>query len=269
MSKNILSYSPGNDNRITTQANLLKIAAVTIAIPRYAGAFALSAGFVAEGYLHTSLGISEVIAGVAMAVLEGFAIAFILNKWRLLKASSIAWYALLTVTSLLALSLPLVAIPYLYFMQNGFEAVRDVFPNIWLQNAWNFTVAFVPMLVVIGVGLADVNELEREQKQIDFELEASKKRAMLEMELSKLQLTVEQAKTANELEMRKLRAQYKVDISNVEARQEQKMSKGFICEHCGEAFEKQRQLNGHLAHCKVRANGHSKATELEQREGVG
>jgi hypothetical protein len=45
-------------------------------------------------------------------------------------------------------------------------------------------------------------------------------------------------------------------VSNIKANKEQKVSKAYICEYCGDAFEKQRQLNGHLAHCKIRANGH-------------
>jgi len=252
-------------NYLPTQANLLKVSAVAIAIPRYAGAFALSAGFVAAGQVHTYLGIAEVIAGVSMAVLEGFALAFILNKWRLLAAKSIGWYSLLTVTCLLALSLPLVAIPYLYFMQAGFKAVSDVFPSVLLQNGWNFIVAGVPMLVVIGVGLADVNELEREEKRVDFELQSSRKRAMLEMELSKLSLTVEQAKTANELEIRKLRAGYKVNASAVEAKSQQAIIMPFLCEHCGTGFESNRQLAGHKAHCKASTNGKIELVEQMTR----
>lgn len=237
------------------QATFLKIAAVTIAIPRYAGSFALSAGFVAQGQLHNSLGIAEVVAGTAMAVLEGFALAFILSKWRLLKVGSIAWWSLLLVCFALALSLPLIAVPYLFFMQNGYVSVSQVFSYVWVQNAWNFIVASAPMLVVIGVGLADVNELEREQKAIDFELETSKKKAGLKVELSKLELEVEQAQVLNELEKKRLRAQYKVDASKVEATTRQDTSKPFACPHCNEAYEKQSQLSGHLAHCKAKTNG--------------
>jgi len=231
------------------QANLLKVAAVTIAIPRFAGAFALSAGFVAEGSLHTGLGVAEIVAGVSMAVLEGFALAFILNKWRLLRVCSLGWYSLLAVICLLALSLPLVAIPYLYFMQAGFSSVNALFSSVWLQNCWNFVVAGVPMLVVIGVGLADVNELEREQKQIDFQLEVSKKKAMLDMEVSEIELKVEQAIVLNELGKRRLRAQYKADLSKAEAQAKRGVSKNFVCE-CGQAFERSMQLNGHKAHCR-------------------
>lgn len=257
MSKSILPQK-----RTFNQANLLKVAAVAIAIPRYAGAFALSAGFVATTELHHILGLSEIVAGISMAVLEGFAIAFILNKWRLLKVSSIAWYGLLFVILLLALSLPMVAVPYLYFMQTGFDAVSQVFPNVLVQNGWNFIVAFVPMLVVIGVGLADVNELEREQEAIDFELERSRRQAELEVELSKLELEAERQKALNQLELKRLKAQYKVDAANIEARAEENTDKPFVCEHCGQAFERQRQLNGHMAHCKVRTNG--KTREVAQ-----
>lgn len=258
------------------QAKLLKVAAVAIAIPRYAGAFALSAGFTATGWLHTGFIGAEILAGVAMAVLEGFALAFILSKWRLLKAYSIEWWSLAIVSLLLALSLPLVAVPYLYFTQAGYSSVNEVFPHVAIQNTWNFIVAFVPMLIVIGVGLADVDELEREQKGVDFELEVSKKRAMLEVELSKLKLEVEQARAANELQMsklqldieqtrvvneletRKLRASFKLAASNVDAVAQQNLNLPFVCEYCGEAYEQERQLRGHKGHCKGRVNGEVK-----------
>lgn len=237
------------------QATFLKVAAVTIAVPRYAGAFALSAGFVATGYVHVGLGIAEVGAGVAMAILEGFAIAFILNKWRLLKANSVAWYALIVVTALLALSMPLIAIPYLFYYQAGFESIDTLFSSVWLQNAWNFIIAGVPMLVVVGVGLADVNELEKEEQSVDFELESSRKRAELEMELSTLELQVERARVENELEKRRLRVQHKVDLSQVEAQAEDSINKRYICPYCDVGFERVRQLNGHLGQCKARNNG--------------
>jgi len=166
------------------QATTLKISAVAIAVPRYAGAFALSVGFYLGDGTHFYVGIAEIVAGIAMAILEGFAIAFILSKWRLLKSTSITWYALLIVVVLLALSLPLVAIPYLYFMQQSTSVitlynVNNVFPNVYLQNSWNFIVAFVPMLIVIGVGLADVDRLEQEYKEVEFELKVAKKKAYL------------------------------------------------------------------------------------------
>ena len=248
------------------QATFLKISAVAIAIPRYAGAFALSAGFVATGYMHIGLGIAEVLAGIAMAILEGFAIAFILNKWRLLKSNSVAWYALIVVTSLLALSMPLVAIPYLFYYQAGFDDINALFNSIWLQNAWNFVVAGVPMVVVVGVGLADVNELEKEEEAIDFELESSRKRAELEMELSTLELQVERARVQNELEKKRLRAVYRVEASAVEAQEQDNLNKPFVCPHCKTGFERVRQLNGHLGQCKAKQNGdreqHTQAMSL-------
>ena len=244
------------------QGNILKTAAVMIAVPRYAGAFALSAGFVATGSLHNLLGIAEVAAGVAMAVLEGFAVAFILNKWRLLGTKTVAWWALLAITLLLALSLPMVAIPYLFYYQSTFGNLQQLFNSLWLQNCWNFIIAFSPMLVVIGVGLADVNELEREESAVDFELESHRKRATLEMELSTLELTVERAKLANRLEMEQLRANHKQGLKVVE----DKISNPFICPWCGVSFKREPQLRGHKAHCKSKSNGSKRQVELELEE---
>ncbi len=237
------------------QASILKIAAVIVAIPRFAGAFALSAGFIAEGTVHVYLGILEVGAGISMAVLEGFAIAFILGKWRLLKTSSVEWYGLLIVILLLALSLPLVAVPYLYFMQTGFGAIGDIFSSVWVQLGWTFVAASISMLVVIGVGLADVNELERETERLDYELETKKKQANLAMEISQLELVVERAKVASDLEIRQLRATYRVQSSSIETKANEGVSMDFVCEYCGQGYETVRGLNGHLGQCKVRKNG--------------
>jgi hypothetical protein len=232
------------------QSTVLKVSAVAIAIPRYAGAFALSAGFVAEGQLHGWLGIAEVVAGIAMALLEGFALSYILSKWRLLKPGSLPWYASLAVSLLLALSLPLVAVPYPYFMQANLSTANDLFSSKIWQYGWDFIVAFAPMLIVIGVGLSDVDELAREANQADIELALSKKRAMLELELSKIELEVEQAKAKTELEIKQLRANYKLATSNVEAKAKQSQALAFACEHCSEQFSSKRALAGHLAHCK-------------------
>jgi hypothetical protein len=149
----------------------------------------------------------------------------------------------------------LVAVPYLYFYQVGFKAVNEIFPHITVQNAWNFIVAGVPMLVVIGVGLADVNELEREQKRIDFELETSKKKAQLEIDLSYLELDVERAKVENRLEIAQLRATYKVGSSQIEAKIERDSDKAYVCEYCGKGYEREVQLRGHKGQCKTRTNG--------------
>lgn len=247
-----------------TQSSILKVAAVAIAIPRYAGAFALSVGFVAEGKLHASLGVAEVVAGIAMALLEGFAISYILSKWRLLKPGSIPWCASLIVSLLLALSLPFVAVPYLYFMQAGLSSANDLFGAKWVQYGWNFIVAFVPMLIVIGVGLSDVDELAREANQADIELALNKKRAMLQLELSKIELEVEQAKARTELEIKQLKANHKLAASNIEAKAKQNQELAFACEHCGEQFGSKRAIAGHMAHCKGKANGEQNGKLAEQ-----
>lgn len=249
-------------NTRLTQSNILKVSAVAIAIPRYAGSFALSAGFIAEGQLHTALGIAEVTAGIAMAILEGFALSYILSRWRLLKPNSLAWWASLIVSSLLALALPMVAIPYLYLMQSSLTSVNEVFNSKLLQNAWNFIVAFAPMLIVIGVGLSDVDELAREGNQADIELELSKKKAEVKLELGRLELQLEHAQAKNELEIKQLRASYKVAVSKVETKVKQG---GVECEYCGRTdFTSKRALGGHKAHCKARkAASNGKLPKLE------
>jgi hypothetical protein len=199
------------------QAKILKVAAVTIAAPRYMGAFAASIGISAIEH-YPALQTLEVLSGGAMALLEGFALAFILSKWRLLKPGSTHWYTLLVNVLILAISLPLVALPYLLIEQNGLHVAQLFEGRFLLQAVWSFLVAAVPVFVVMGVGFADVDQYERQTAQ------------------AKQQAKVKQARRA------------------LRQGQEQKPSKDFTCEYCGAIFDKQKALNGHKANCKARAN---------------
>ena len=63
------------------QSTLLKVAAISIAAPRYAGAFAVSVGadpFATVPWLLTV----EVASGAAMALLEGLAVAYVFADMR-------------------------------------------------------------------------------------------------------------------------------------------------------------------------------------------
>lgn len=193
-----------------TQANILKFAAMAIAAPRYCGAFAAALGLVALTD-YPWLADLEVLSGGAMALLEGFAMAFVLGKWRMLRPGSLYWSVLLSFVSLLAVTLPLVATPYLLSAQNDLSTHELFVGYVWLQILWSALVAGVPVLVIMAVGVADVDERERE-------------------------LTL--AATHVELEQVKEQANVTLSKPNV------------TCEYCQRAFKGKRGLASHRAYCQ-------------------
>jgi hypothetical protein len=212
------------------QAKLLKVAAVAIAAPRYMGAFGSAVGLDVLDHF-TWLADVEAYSGAAMALLEGFALAFVLSKWRLLKPG-LHFAILLLFICLLAATLPAVAVPYLLAEQTG-QQVSLLFADVyWLQVCWSFLVAGVPMLVIMAVGFADTPD---EQEQLA-------RRAKAEQTRQATRQAEQQAKQQTR----------------------QTVSKPFVCESCGERFSKQQGLNGHRAHCKAQANG-----KLEPELDVG
>ena len=194
------------------QATILKVSAVAIAAPRFAGIFVSAIGSTPTE-LYPWLVHAELISGFAMAVLEGFAVSYVLSKWRLLKPGSTNWVILLILACLLALTLPMAAIPYLLTEQSG-QSIAAVFAgNMLLQAAWSFLIAFVPLLVVMAVGFADSDQFtwqQHEQQQVS-KIKQAKKQAK------------EQAEQGDQL----------------------------TCEHCGQGFPSKRARAGHMAHCKA------------------
>jgi len=91
----------------------------------------------------------------------GFALSFVLGRWRLLKTGSGHWWILLIFVLSLAFTLPLVAVPYLLSEQNS-QPIAEVFQGLyWLQIAWSGLAAGVPALIIMAVGFADVDEADR------------------------------------------------------------------------------------------------------------
>src|SRR3989304_2987573 len=136
------------------QAAILKVVAVAIAAPRWIGAFAAAIGVDALSQ-YSMLAHAEALSGGAMAILEGFAIAYVLGKWRSLKNNSLQWWILLTFTFLLAITLPLGATPYLRIEQDKSTISLLFAEHRLMQIAWSILVAGVPVLIIMAVGYAD------------------------------------------------------------------------------------------------------------------
>jgi len=139
--------------RNITEAEVLQASAVAVAAPRYMGAFASAIGVnIIEkwpGFVSV-----EIFSGLAMALLEGWAIAFTFRRWRSLTPGTLQWYILLIPQVFLLLALPSTVTPYLVSAQLRLP-VAMIFP-VYLLWAWSFLVAAVAPLIVAAVGYSDV-----------------------------------------------------------------------------------------------------------------
>ena len=140
------------------QADILKVASVIIAAPRYMGAFAAAIGISALSHNdYQWIERVEVYSGLAMAILEGFALAFVWGKWNKLTNKDFRWYVLLFFIITLALTIPFVSLTYLLMEQDQFTTSELFGTNYLLQVLWTFLVAGVPMFIIMAVGFADSN----------------------------------------------------------------------------------------------------------------
>jgi hypothetical protein len=139
--------------RKVTEAEVLQASAVAVAAPRYMGAFAaaIGANIISKWPWFISV---EIISGLAMALLEGWAIAFTFRRWRSLPVGTFQWYILLVPQLFLLVALPATATPYLVSSQLG-KPVAEIFP-MGLLWGWSFLVAAVAPLIVAAVGYSDV-----------------------------------------------------------------------------------------------------------------
>jgi len=239
-----------NNKKSHKQAAALKFAAVVIAAPRYIGAFGANIGIKALE-LVPGLAYAEMGSGFAMALLEGFALAFILGKLRLLNPASHQYKTLHRFAWGIALTLPVIGLPYLLSEQQG-VSISSLFANGWLafslQVLWSLTTLIAPVLVVMAVGYADVDETERDAQLA--EQAAIVRQVELEQEVAQ----AAQVATAKQKKLL-----IKQDI-------EQAASKPFACAACPKSFGTAKGLDGHQAHCPGRANGKQKVLIGEDTE---
>ncbi len=226
------------------QSTLLKVAAIAIAAPRYAGAFAVSIGadpFTAIPWLLTV----EVASGAAMALLEGLAVAYVFAQWRLLVSSSLQWKVLGGLLLMMLLTVPLVSLPYLLAAQTGTHQITEFMP-FWARVAWSLVVLAVPPLVIGAVGYADQDAAAVEQHRANQQIAIEQSRAnrLLAVEQSRQQV---RAGKEQSTELNQLPASAVVS---------------YVCPTCSKPFSTQRALNGHKAHCRPAKTVNGKAKGL-------
>jgi hypothetical protein len=137
-----------NDSK---QADVIKIAAVLTAAPRWAGALMAADGVpVPDGWIiawrYAALGLS-----LGMAAAEGFAISFVFNAWRNQHDKRSRWLLFLAI--LMLVDFGVILAPYIVANVSG-ETLSSVLGTEWLIWLWSGAVAASTGLVVGSVGYA-------------------------------------------------------------------------------------------------------------------
>lgn len=139
------------DKMSLDEASVLQVAAVLVAAPRYAGAIAYALG-VNVAMRYAWFIDAEVGSAVALAVLEGWAIAYVVRAIRLLPTNSVHGKRLSVMVGLLLLMLPIIGTPYMVGAGEG--AGASFMMPMWAVWAWKFVVNAVVPLFVAAVGYA-------------------------------------------------------------------------------------------------------------------
>lgn len=241
----------------TNQSTILKVAAMLVAAPRYVGLMLYLSGFVFSGWLLDALHVAEGVAGLSLAVLEGFALAYILSRRQLGFSKADKAMVLCVVAGLLAL-LPLVATPYLLSLYDGTQVFTGFAAPV-LKFAWATATASMPVLIVVGVALVEKDpvdvEILKAERQALLKQTLSKIEAETKQALSRIEAETEQTVLQYKLQAQQTRADHKLKQQQVEQEVEQTVSKDFACDYCGAAFDSARALAGHKGHCKAKQNG--------------
>ena len=105
----------------------------------------------------------EVFSGLAMALLEGLALAYVARRWRRLNPSNwrewTYWWTLLTGMIIITIALVVYVAFYGFAAQRG-QLVHEIF-SPWENMVWNFLVAGVVPLIAVLIGIVaddDVKE---------------------------------------------------------------------------------------------------------------
>ncbi len=233
--------------KLPKQSTVLKFSSVAIGSPRYMGAFGALVGVDAIELIPWLI-YAEIYSGLAMGLLEGFAIAYVFGKLSLLVVGSPEYKRLHIYGWLAIVTLPIVALPYLLAAQRGLDIsslfALDVLAGatgssplvlvgLTLQALWSLVALAVPVLTLMAVGYADFSPtgakklaLEQDTELTNFALEQK------QVVLAQKQVVLEQA---TELKKSKV--------------------KPYQCPGCKKPFAKKKGVDGHQANCPSRASG--------------
>lgn len=133
------------------QADVIKVAAVITATPRWVGALLAAEGFMMpEAWGVWWVPISAIFSA-GMALVEGFAFAFVFNAWRLDRSKTsnrLLWLAMLSALVFILVLAPFIA------AQVRAETLETVLGTGWALWLWSASVAASTIVIVASVGYA-------------------------------------------------------------------------------------------------------------------
>jgi len=133
------------------EADIIKIAAVLTAAPRWAGALMAADGVPVPPEWMVAWRIGAFGLSLGMAAVEGFAISFVFNAWRNQrdkKSDLLLWLAII-----MLVDFGLILAPYIVANVSG-QTIAGVLAETWLLWLWSAAVAASTGLVVGSVGYA-------------------------------------------------------------------------------------------------------------------
>jgi len=133
------------------EADIIKIAAVLTAAPRWAGALMAADGVPVPESWQVYWRLGAFILSLGMAAVEGFAISFVFNAWRNQrdkKSDLLLWLAII-----MLVDFGLILAPYIVANVSG-QTIAGVLAETWLLWLWSAAVAASTGLVVGSVGYA-------------------------------------------------------------------------------------------------------------------
>lgn len=138
-------------NNRDREADIIKVAALLTAAPRWAGALLEADGVPALAAWAGWWRVAALLLSLGMAAVEGFAIAYVFNAWRRERAngtSLLLWLAILALADF-----GIILAPYVAANVSGvpLRAVLGSGPLLWL---WSIAVAASTGIVVASVGYA-------------------------------------------------------------------------------------------------------------------
>ena len=150
------------------QANLIKIAAVVTAAPRWVGALLAAEGLTLPEDWRWWWVIVSAALSACMALVEGLAFAYVFNAWRMQRdkaANRLLWLAILSAVVFIIVLAPFIAAQV---RQTTLEAVLGTGWALWL---WSAAVAASTIVIVASVGYAqkqkDTAQNQRTAAQAD------------------------------------------------------------------------------------------------------
>lgn len=196
-------------------ANLIKIAAVTTAIPRWVVALLSAEGLIMPAAWHDWWIVFSALSAVGMAIVEGVAFAYVFNAWRNCKQVGqgriLVGLAAFSALLFVALLTPSIA-----------ANVRGLTLGAWITSdaalsAWSGIVAASTISIVASIGYA-------EKTRQTTDVPVRKTFADTPADTPPVQITLP-------------------DVQKLAA---PAPNKSYQCATCGEAFEKSQQFSAHM-----------------------